>query len=386
MPESAVRNPNILVIGDRAAHLALLHTTLTAYQYAVWVETLDAPDLWSLFTFHQPDLILLDLNLPGVDGHAVCHALKSDESTRDIPVIFLSAQGSVLDKVRAFEAGGADYLSKPFDVEELVARINTQLNQQQQRQAIRTHYERERDHYATQSEIKDEVIRTAAHDLKNPLSRINLLLKMIEMHGDVNDGRGRGYLDSIQESAQNIRELIDTVLDIDRINQDADLDLSDVSINDLLYHAGQRYGVVAEAEGILLEWTLLPEDIVLQLDVRRIDQVLQNLLSNALKFTPAGGTIALFAEPTRHGGVIIHVQDSGIGIPPFDLPRIFEPFYRVRGGAHAQAEGTGFGLSIVKRIVEQHGGEVHAASREERGSCFSVTLPRLRPKSGDHTV
>lgn len=359
---------DILVVDDTPANLRLLAQMLSARGYKVR----PVPSgLLALDAAHAapPDLILLDVNMPDLNGYEVCQRLKADEVTRDVPVLFISALDDIDSKVQAFTAGGVDYITKPFQVEEVAARVATHLalrNLQKQMQAINGSL-------ATRNAELDAFAHTVAHDLKNALNTImghaGLLATNLE---DV-------PLDEIALSARAISRMSHKMNNI---------------IEELMLLAGVRnQAVVAQPldmDEIVTEALQRLEYLVResQAEVRVppnwpialgygpwVEEVWVNYISNAIKYGGATNyrpRVELGATPLDDGFVQFWVRDNGHGLSPEEQSRLFTQFERLD---QARATGHGLGLSIVKRIVEKLGGQVAVSSEVGTGSQFSFTLP-----------
>jgi two-component system sensor histidine kinase/response regulator len=358
----------ILIVDDSPENLRILDGLLKAEGYTVLAAMRGEVALRAAFSPRPPELALLDVRLPGMDGYEICRRLKDHPSTRDIPVIFVSAGGDAADKVEGFRCGGVDYVTKPFQAEEVLARVATHLALARQRREI-----------AALSALKDQLIRTISHDLKNPLTVILGATEMLLSGGmPAADGEARTLVADVHQRGEEMLRLITDLLDLSRIEEGMPLRLQAVSLPALLAEQASRAEGAARARGVRLDAEPSGEEIVVAADPGRIAQVVANLVSNAIKSTPEGGRVTLSA--TREGGWgALHVSDTGIGIPAEAIPRLFEPFYRVPEHAHRDARGTGLGLSIVKAIVEQHGGQTTVETEPGRGSRFTVLLPVPAP-------
>lgn len=377
---------DILVVDDTPANLDLLLSLLSKRGYRIRPAPSGEIALRSAFA-KQPNIILLDINMPGMDGYEVCERLKADERTADIPVIFLSAMDEVIDKVRAFEVGAVDYIGKPFHVDEVIARIETQLTLYQQRQEIETLREQERRNFEEMNRLKDQYVQMVSHDLKSPLSVVVGHASLLKRRGALTDPYDVEAVDSILAASERMRRLIRDLLDLARIESGAGIEREKISANDLLQACAFAFGYEAETKRITLDVSPLPDDLTIEVDHDRMVQVLNNLLSNAMKYTEEGGHVLLKADieavdvpetdmSELQGEVLqFSVEDNGYGIPQEELPHIFDRFYRVNNAKHQGESGTGLGLSITKAIVEQHGGHIQAKSLPGQGTQFFVHLP-----------
>ena len=367
---------DILVVDDNQANLRLLTDVLSSRNYRVH-EALNGPEALRIAQSALPDLVLLDISMPGMDGFEVCTRLKADVSTRDIPVIFISALSDIDDVVRGFEVGGVDYITKPFKFREVLARIASQLTLVRQRQEIEALRRQDRQTFESLNRMKNEFIRMATHDLRNPLNVIlgyrSVLqrLTVAEEHRALMDEA----LQAIDDNVEKMRKLVTDMLDLAQMETSWQFKPAPVSLAGLLEKAVGNFHLIAEQKGITLALAPPTGDTTVIVDASAITRVVDNLIVNALKYTPPGERIAVRAK-LRGQHAIIQVGDTGIGIPPEDVPRVFDAFYRVKRPDVPDVEGTGLGLSIVKAIVERHGGHIDVRSKVGTGSVFSVILPR----------
>jgi signal transduction histidine kinase len=353
---------NILIIDDTPANLDVLTQFLAQRGHKV------RPAISGEAGLHvavrtQPDVILLDVQMPEMDGFEVCTRLKADPATQSIPVIFLSARDGLEDKVHAFDVGGVDYITKPFQVMEVLARVESQLRIQWQRRRIEA-----------LSAFKDDLIGIVSHDLKNPLNIILSSVEMMLFHMENDEPIDPRMLTFIQRAGFSMQSLIHDLLDTARYEQGIPLHTAPTSLQEVADEQIMSFAMAAQGKPIALEKVFAPDPIVVRIDARRFAQVIANLLSNAIKYSSPNTTITV---RVWHEGAeaVLDVIDQGFGIPEHDLPHIFEKFYRVNTVRHMKAEGTGLGLPIARMLVEQHGGRLLAESTENVGSTFTIRLP-----------
>ncbi len=206
----------LLVIDDSLDSLDMLTDLLRRYGYHV----LPAPNAKTGFDLaweHQPDLILLDINLPEMTGYELCEAIKQEDPLRDIPVIFVSALDKTFDKVRGFKVGGVDYITKPFHMEEVLARVDLHLRLQHQRRELEELRSRDQQYLEKLTEFIESLMGTATHDLRNPLMGINLTLSVLVKYGRLDDQRGQELLHRVQDQAASMSKLINELLDVAQI-------------------------------------------------------------------------------------------------------------------------------------------------------------------------
>jgi two-component system, sensor histidine kinase and response regulator len=372
---------DILIVDDTTANLNVLSTMLSQRGYRVRAAINGEMALKSARKT-PPDLILLDISMPGMNGYEVCSELKADAQTRHIPIIFVSALDSVSDKVKAFQVGGVDYISKPYQLEEVLVRVQNQLTLFRQRQEIEMLREKDRLYFEELSRTKDHFVSMASHDLKNPLSVVMGYVGLLEECQPIReDPIARQYLERIQFGAENMLRLITDLLDLARIETGLSLTLGTLPFMAYLRACMAELEMQARAKQIALSFSTPDSEFVMLIDESKIRQVLNNLLSNALKYTPSGGRVELSAARESEQ-VHIRVADTGLGIPAQDLPHIFDKFYRVRREDHMAVEGTGLGLSIAKAIVEQHQGKIWVESELGVGTTMHVVLPLSTQPAG----
>jgi signal transduction histidine kinase len=352
MPET------ILIVDDTPANLSVLADTLSEAGYKLMVAE-DGEDALAQTTHTRPDLILLDVMMPGLDGFETCGRLKAAAGTRDIPVIFMTALNETAEKVRAFNAGAVDYITKPIQHEEALARISTHLTIRRLRAKLEQ-----------QLALTERFMRIASHDLRNPLC-------LILMSGELARRKGATpevseYLASIHASAGQMRRIIDTFLNVrkgddHRSTGRVDLNLMAAAVVAQNEPAAERKQLVVTTE--LAE--RLPQA---KADAGYAYQALTNYVSNAIKFLPAGGRVTVRTSATDFA-VRLEVADNGPGVPVAERGALFVEFARLSNRPTGGEESTGIGLSIVKQLIEGEKGKVGADFPAGGGSVFWFELP-----------
>jgi signal transduction histidine kinase len=295
-------------------------------------------------------------------------------------VIFISALSDIDSVLKGFEAGGADYIVKPFQFREVLARVTSQLTLVQQRKQIETLRAQDKQHFESLQRMKDQFIRMATHDLRNPLNVILGYANMMErLNTSDRDLPLRDQaIENIRQSVDKMRGLVSDLLDFAHFEAGTFLTLAPVPLSQFIDKCLVGLHIVATEKHIELAYTAAPQDVTINVDENYMARVIDNLVSNAIKYTPSGGRVEVRAELSEHQIISIQVTDNGMGIPEEELPFIFDAFYRVRQTGHEQVEGSGLGLSIVKTVVEQHHGQVTVQSTPGMGSTFCVTLPVMQ--------
>lgn len=365
---------DILIVDDELANLELLHELLASHGYAVRAVRSGERALEAARSV-RPDCVLLDVNMPGTDGYAICSAFQADPRLNSIPIIFLTAHGNTDHKLRGFAAGGRDYITKPFEVDEVLARLRNQLRIAELERDLRQQNEALNDANAKLIEASDQRARVTAmlvHDLRGPLTVIGAILDGVMDSESLQDGR---------LAYQGIRRMLDEMLALSRGESlTAHMPGSEVDVVETVMRAVRFAQHVAHQRSITLSHVAESQRLVVPGEVEQLDRVFSNLIGNALKFTEAGGSVLLRVSSQEGSGVEhglrfvnVTVTDSGPGIAPEELPFVFDPY---RQGKSAQDKGgVGLGLAIVARIVAAHGGRVRVLSQLGVGTEFHVLLP-----------
>jgi len=350
----------ILIVDDTPANISVLVDALadTGHQLLVAEDGEEALEQ----TLHAlPDLILLDVMMPGIDGYETCRRLKARPETRDIPVIFMTALNDTAEKVKAFGAGAVDYITKPIQHEEALARISAHLTLRRLQRELKQ-----------ELTLRDRFMRIAAHDLRNPLCLILMSGEMAKRKGLA--GPVAEYLDNINDSAHQMRRIIDTFLSGQRGADSRPLVPGRTDLNLIATAVTAQNEPAAERKSITVDLALaetLPPALG---DAAYAYQALTNYLSNALKFLPTGGRVVVRTE-VGENFVRCAVADNGPGIAPAERGQLFTDGARLSNQPTAGEESTGYGLSIVKQLVEAEGGRVGADFPAGGGAVFWFELP-----------
>jgi signal transduction histidine kinase len=314
----------------------------------------------------KPDLILLDVKLPDINGFEVCRLLKADPDTRPVLVLQTSASYvGVADKIRALEGGADNYLFEPIEPEELVANVKALLRLGQVERELRDVDRR-----------KDEFLATLAHELRNPLGPIRNAVELLcRLDPEVPERQDKARQTILRHTGHLVR-LVEDLLDVARISKGKiTLHEERVELSTFIDSARESVAHIAENRKQRLDVSLPPHEVWLSGDHVRLGQIVGNLLHNAFKFTPPGGTVKLTAEVSGQE-IVIRVADNGIGIAPGKLDVIFELFAQDGFTTDRVQDGLGIGLSLVRTLVTLHHGTVSASSAGlDQGSVFEVRLP-----------
>jgi len=360
---SASTKTRVLVVDDITRNLQIVGTMLRNAGYEVMPTTSGAQALERV-RVQLPDLILLDLMMPEMDGLQVCQRLKADTLTQQIPVIFLTASNEMEHLVKGFEAGAVDYVTKPFNPPELLARVRTHVELKQARQRLRE-----------MNNEKNEFMGIVAHDLRSPLTAIYGFSEMIQQEPEMDTRELREFVGRIHDTAKRMSEMVQNLLDANRIERgELNLNPAPTDLSPLLSSLTEAHRVRAAAKRQTIHLESDPGPVMAFVDANVMVQVLENLLSNAVKYSPPAKNIYVRLRK-RSETVRCEVQDEGPGLSAEDQKKLFGKFARLSakptGGEHA----TGLGLSIVKKMVEAMNGRVWCESEPGKGAMFVVEFP-----------
>jgi signal transduction histidine kinase len=344
--------------------------------------------------FVKPDIILLDVVMPGISGFETCSRLKANKNTVDIPVIFMTALDNTEDKVKGFELGGVDYITKPVQVEEVLARLKTHLtihklknvNQQNERlkqeiakrKLVEEQLRQSKELAESANHAKSAFLANMSHELRTPLNGILGYTQILNRDQSLTEQQKKG-IDIIHRSGEHLLTLINDILDLSKIEAGKlELMPTECNIRSFLKDIVDIFYMRAIQKGIQLEYKPLSElPSMAYVDEKRLRQVLLNLLSNAIKFTKTGQVsfrVHYKILTDEKSLISLEVEDSGEGIAADNLEKIFLPFQQV-GEQSYHIEGTGLGLPISQKLVKMMGGELHVESQLNVGSRFWFSIP-----------
>ncbi|MBS1538294.1 MAG: hybrid sensor histidine kinase/response regulator [Bacteroidetes bacterium] len=378
------RKKNILVVDDIEQNVAVISQILRSNDYQV-IAAFSGEQALKMLDKRIPDLILMDVMMPDMDGFEVCRKIKQNELIRDIPVIFLSALSEAETKVEGLEVGGVDYITKPFQESEVLARVKVHLQIRQLQQERKKHI----DELIILNDEKDRLMQIVSHDLRSPLGGIRSLSEILFTGAEAKDEAiVREFSELISSTANSLLHLVNDLLDLAKVESGKLLLLPmefDIALT--IRSCVRLQKNVALNKGVVIIDEYSSPIITINADEPKLVQVINNLLSNAIKFTPKDGTITVNTtiEPSDvFGGASvlrISIRDTGIGIPPEHLPNIFEKFGKHQRMGTSGERGTGLGMPIVKRFVELHHGTITVNSTIGVGTEFIILLPVKQPES-----
>ncbi len=366
---------SILVVDDTPANLEVLVQMLRARGY----QPRPVPNgqlALRAVEYELPDLILMDINMPGLDGISTCRKLKENNQCRDIPVIFISALTDTFDKVSAFEAGGVDYVTKPFDTEEVIARVESHIkirNLQQQVQDRNIQLEASYRKLQELEEMRDGLVHMVIHDMRSPLSVIRSALGLLQHDlSDKMEEENREDIDDALSSANTLVNMINNLLDISRLEEgEMALHVEICDLNEIVTNAISDLGSLIKAHRVTVE---CKSDGIAYCDRDVVHRMMTNLLVNAVKYTPKEGEIRVVIEAGEKQ-LMVSVLDDGPGIAREFQSIIFEKFKQSNNAGDKNFHSSGLGLAFCKLAAESQGGKMGVDSKVGEGSRFYFTLP-----------
>lgn len=385
MQENTANNENfnkplLLLVDDNPANIQVAGSFLRDEGLDIAIAT-NGEKAIKIAQSRKPDIILLDIMMPELDGFEVCAKLKEDESTKDIPIIFLTAKNATEDIVKAFSIGAVDFITKPFNLPELISRVNTHLKLKFfQDQIIETSNKLEQLNLE-----KNELLGIAAHDLKNPIYSISMLAKVIRDDNDLTREELEEFSQDIVSTAERMLDLIKKLLDINAMEQGKiNIKLEQVNVLELI-HANidsyQERAIQKDIQLILVNPDNLNEAYAYA-DRSAIMQIIDNLLSNAIKYSPFEKKVFVNISISDET-LTFSVKDQGPGLSEEDQTRLFGTFAKLSSQPTGNEYSNGLGLSIVKKYVDSMNGNVYCKTKLNEGCDFIVELPRKRETNKD---
>lgn len=322
----------------------------------------------------RPHLVLLDVILPGVDGFETCRQLKRRYGEKSAPVIFITAKSESDDVVEGLGAGGVDYLPKPFKAKEVIARIRTHL----QNQLLSEQQQLLVEQLSTANAAKNRFLGMAAHDLRNPLASIRGLAEFLrdgavgQLTADQLD-----LIQTIHGASQSMLVMVNELLDVATIEAgELKLNLERHDLGELVTKCAGLTNMEAAKKNTRVRFDAPKAPVVFSFDSAKMKQVIDNLLSNGVKYSPPGSTVTVTIEAdTARRLCTLAVRDQGPGIPEGERDKLFKDFSRLSVKPTGGEKSTGLGLAICRKIVEAHRGVIGTENLPSGGSEFRVTLP-----------
>ncbi len=362
MAHSASRKPTLLVVDDHEENIQMLAVILAFMGYDL-VPAMSGQEALDRMVHTSPDLILLDIILPDLDGIEVCNRIRQNPAWRDIPIIFLSAADDKNLIVKALESGGMDYITKPFNKAELLSRVRTHLNLKEAR-----------DHLAELASDKDEMLRILAHDFKNHVAGAEMSTSLLigRLEG-IADERSARLLQNVNSTSTRMLQFLKNFLANHQVLSGS-MDLQPLNLSQVIQHVVAEAEPMATAKGIRIIAPDPAETSVIFAHLDGVRQVIENLISNSLKFCASGSEVRI--EFVKHplGRQSLRISDTGPGFTEEDRVKLFERYARLSAKATGGEPGSGLGLFIVKKMMHTMGGSVELEAG--KGASFLLTFQR----------
>ena len=376
-----MENKTILIVDDDEKNIKLLKAYLQAEKYKIF-QALNGEEALKMVNDFNPDLILLDVMMPGIDGFEVCTRLKTEEKTKMIPVVMVTALRERADRIKALEAGADDFLSKPVDRTALLARVKSLLRVKSYHDQLLNSYKEialKNERLKELERIKEGLTHMIIHDLNNPLSAIYGNLEMIKVENQNLSETELDTMDKCLAYSLGLRQMIQGLLDIHRMEEGKLQPVKELTnVTEMLADLMEQFIARAEMDQISLTFSNSGEVPSVRIDPNLIKRVIANLLSNAIRHTPEGGeievTTGFLAEKSS---IAFSIKDNGNGLEPEYHQRIFDKFEQVKLKKSGASVGLGgLGLAFCKMAVEAHGGEIWVESDgNAKGCTFKFMIP-----------
>ncbi len=385
MATQATNKPTILVVDDNPTNLQVLLESLKRTGFKILVARTGENAIQQA-EYGKPDLILLDVMMPGIDGFETCRRFKTLDAFKEIPIIFMTALTDTTDKLKGFQAGGVDYVTKPLQHEEVLARVVTHLTIRRLQQESREQHLLLQEKHAELQALnasKDKFFSIISHDLRSPLSSVLVGLRLLtDPESRVSESEKEEILHDSRRTVEQLYSLLDNLLVWSRLQRGLmEYAPKQIDLQPLFERNATLFAANAEQKQIAIRQTVTAP-IFAFADSQMIDTVIRNLISNALKFTEARGAITLSACQNDQN-VEITVADTGIGMDAEAVAKLFRLDVRYNQLGTAGEKGTGLGLNVCKEFAEKNGGSIAVESVVGAGTTFRVTLPKSSPANPD---
>ena len=348
-------NATVLVVDDNAANRALAEATLDDAGYRVVLASGGAAGV-DAFVRERPDVVLLDVRMPDVDGPTACERIRALPGGADVPIVFVTAQRDIETFDRALHSGGDDFMTKPFRPNELIARVEAALKLRRlstERSELYVQVKQQRDDLQRLQLQKEQLVAFLVHDLKNPVNTIELLATTM-LRDAAGSERSRGAATKIRDEGRSLLRMITTLLDIAKADEGRlTPSRRPIELETLIAEIFGEFEAQAQKVDVRLERDISTPVVSADRDLLR--RVLENLVENAIRHAPEGTAVRVTAQPSDRG-IELRVQDAGAGVPVEHRDRVFDRFVQV--GGDTTRSNRGLGLAFCKVAVEAHGGRI----------------------------
>ena len=360
----------ILIVDDVVSNVLLLKILLTNEKFQVCTAN-NGTTCIEMARSEKPDLILLDVMMPDISGFDTAVILKKDETTKEIPIIFLTALNTPADLVHGFQVGANDFLTKPFNKEELVMRVMQQISLVAAKRII----EKQNAELRATLSNRDKMYSVIAHDLRSPMASIRMVLNLLVQSTTAETVGEETYmlLDQANRESEEVHDLLDNLLKWTK-SQTGRLSvvIQDLDLNDIIPGVVDIFEMIAQTKNIKLDLQRSDDNLIVHADNDMLKTVVRNFMSNAIKFSPEGSSIEIIMK--KEGDFAkVSVRDHGVGIAADRLATIFHKGDTTYGTGGE--EGSGLGLQLCQDFATKIGGECQVESTEGQGSTFSVLIP-----------
>lgn len=360
----------ILVVDDVVSNVLLLKILLTNEGFQVCTAN-NGEECVKMAKSDNPDLILLDVMMPGISGFDTAVILKKDPETAEIPIIFLTALNNPSELVHGFQVGANDFLTKPFNKEELVMRVMHQI----QLVAAKRIIIKQNEELKRTISNRDKMYSVIAHDLRSPMASIRMVLNLAvnAIQPEVVGTEIFELLDKANKESEETHNLLDNLLKWTK-SQTGRMNVvyQDFDLNDMIPGVVDIFVMIADTKKIRLDYTPCKEKLVVRADNDMLKTVVRNFMSNAIKFSPEGSVIEITAE-RENNFAKINIRDHGVGIAQERIDELFQKGETTYGTSGE--EGSGLGLQLCADFARKNGGDVRVESVLGEGSMFSVLVP-----------
>lgn len=372
-PAADLKGCKILIADDDRLNIRILAGILRREGYEI-TDADSGEKAVETYATYRPNLVLLDVMMPGIDGFETCRRLKRQYGDKCAPIIFITAKNDSEDVVAGLAAGGVDYLPKPFNAKEVLARVRSHL----QNQLLVLEQQRLVEQLSRANAAKNRFLGMAAHDLRNPLASIRGLAEFLRdgVVGPLNKDQA-DLVTTIRDASQSMLEMVNDLLDVATIEAgELKMRLARHDLGELVAKSVALANIEAAKKNTHIELKTGGTHPELEIDPAKMRQVIDNLLSNAVKYSPPGSQITVLLHEDRAAGTAgFIVRDVGPGIPANEHDKLFKDFGRLSVQPTGGEKSTGLGLAICRKIVEAHRGTIRAENLPQRGCEFRVNLP-----------
>jgi two-component system, sensor histidine kinase and response regulator len=366
--------PTVLIVDDNPKNVQIIALLLRELKHKIII-AVSGINAINLVERARPDLILMDVMMPGMDGFETCEIIKSKSENENIPVIFITALSEKVNIVKGFEVGGVDYITKPFNKEELISRIKTHL----ELKFARDEMQQMTNHLVELNSIKNKMFSVIGHDLRSPLGSIKMTLDFLksDMSKQYRVEDFRNSINVLAQTTDEVFGLLENLLGWAK-SQSGNISVvpEDIKVSDLIYSAYLLHKGSFSHKKLNFENNVSDSNAVCA-DLNMLKTVLRNLLSNAIKYTPEGGTISV-KTAEMNGYTHIIVTDNGIGIPSENISKLFDEKQHLSTFGTNNESGSGLGLILCQSFVKSNNGRLIVESEQGKGSSFTIELPSVR--------